>query len=294
MPKCTLILWLCLISCKISISAIAISTFWKYLFNDKCDPRKTLFFSIFCKFIADLLPISTSKTFSLWVCIDLIFTSSLIGSKVNLLLSLILPDNTVPVTTVPKPFLRKTLSTNILKIPLSNFDNGLLDKCIISFFKSSIPIFNKVETLIIFAFSKKLFFTNVLISLIISSNHSGSTKSILFIIIIPEFIFKIFKILKCSFVWGIIPSSAAITKIAQSIALTPETIFLINFSCPGTSIIEIWLFKCAKPISIVNPLFISSLRLSVFWPVKLFTIDVFPWSICPDNPNVNCFKSKPY
>ena len=39
---------------------------------------------------------------------------------------------------------------------------------------------------------------------------------------------------------------------------TPATIFLINFSWPGTSIIVIDLFKYAKPRSIVIPLDFSS------------------------------------
>ena len=68
------------------------------------------------------------------------------------------------------------------------------------------------------------------------------------------------KISICSWVCGIKPSSAETTINAIWIVEMPATIFFMNFSCPGTSIIVILSLKYAKPMSIVIPLFFSSFR----------------------------------
>ena len=65
--------------------------------------------------------------------------------------------------------------------------------------------------------SKNEFLTIFLISSNNNSIQSSSTKSILFNTINPDFISNNFNISKCSLVCGMIPSSAAITKIAKSI-----------------------------------------------------------------------------
>ena len=73
--------------------------------------------------------------------------------------------------------------------------------------------------------------------------------------------------------------------------------FFINFSWPGTSTIPIFLFsgssKKENPRSMVIPLFFSSGRVSVSFPVRYFTRVVFPWSICPAVPITISFILSP-
>ena len=44
----------------------------------------------------------------------------------------------------------------------------------------------------------------------------------------------------------------------------------------------------------VIPLLISSINISVSFPVRDFIKEVFPWSMCPDKPMTVCRTIKPY
>src|SRR5207247_6816499 len=71
------------------------------------------------------------------------------------------------------------------------------------------------------------------------------------------------------------------------------SIFLMNFSCPGTSTKAMRKFcassRCAKPRSIDMPRRFSSSKRSVSIPVNARTSAVFPWSICPAVPATMLF-----
>ena len=153
------------------------------------------------------------------------------GNTSKSILDPILPDNTVPVTIVPNPTFEKTRSIGIWKKPRFGEVSKVLDEIIISFFKSSIPSFFITDVRKIGASLRKVFDTSSRNSNSIKSIQSKSLiKSVFVIAIIPFFNPRSFKICKCSFVCGIIPSSAATTRSAISIVDTPATIFLINFS----------------------------------------------------------------
>ena len=126
-----------------------------------------------------------------------------------------------------------------------------------------------------------------------SSSQSGSTRSALVSAMSPALMCNREQIARCSRVWGITPSSAAMTSIARSIPPTPASMFLTNRSCPGTSTISMvsppGSSRKANPRSIVIPRAFSSGRRSVSMPVRAFTSDVLPWSICPAVPTTTCF-----
>ncbi len=130
------------------------------------------------------------------------------------------------------------------------------------------------------AFSINVPLTVSFISSSTISIHSASTRSTLVIAMIPLLIPNIFRISKCSNVWGIMPSSAAITSNTKSIPPIPANIFLINLSWPGTSIIPILIplgfGMLVKPKSMVIPRFFSSFKRSVSLPVKALIKLVFP------------------
>ena len=112
------------------------------------------------------------------------------------------------------------------------------------------------------------------------SSHSPSfTRSVLVRATIPLFTPRSVRIFRCSRVWGITLSSAAITNKPKWIFAAPAAIFLINFSWPGTSIMVMFSVRYAKPRSMVIPRFFSSASRSVLVPVKALTRDVLPWSI---------------
>ena len=144
------------------------------------------------------------------------------------------------------------------------------------------PFSLRAETGTIGAPSRKLPRRNSLISDWTNSNQSFSTRSILVRAMIPLDIPKSEQICRCSFVCGIMPSSAAITIMTKSIPAAPETIFLMNFSWPGTStmprVCPEGKLSEANPNSIVMPLSYSSFKRSVSMPVSALINVVFPWS----------------
>ncbi len=99
---------------------------------------------------------------------------------------------------------------------------------------------------------------------------------------------------RCSLVWGMTPSSAAMTSMTASMPAAPATICLMNFSWPGTSMM-LMVFpegrsSGANPSSIVMPLFFSSASRSQSTPDSALTTAVFPWSMCPAVPKTNGYS----
>ena len=129
------------------------------------------------------------------------------------------------------------------------------------------------------------------------STHSGSTMSHLVSTTRPSRMPSSVRMPRCSTVWGIKPSSAATTSMARSMPPAPASMFLINFSCPGTSTIPAWVpsskSRWANPSSMVMPRFFSSVRRSVSMPVKALTSRVLPWSTWPAVPMITCFTGAP-
>ena len=77
---------------------------------------------------------------------------------------------------------------------------------------------------------------------------------------------------RCSLVWGMMPSSAAMISNARSMPPTPASMFLMNRSWPGTSTMltsrPLGSLSQAKPRSIVMPRSFSSARRSGSMPVS--------------------------
>ncbi len=138
---------------------------------------------------------------------------------------------------MPKPCIENTLSTGSLGISSTSLSSNSNASSSINDFTSSKPVPLVEDTGIIGAPSKKVSFISSFISSLTNSNHSSSTKSDLVITTNPFSIPTRSNMAKCSLVCGITPSSAATTNITISIPTTPASIFFMNFSCPGTSII---------------------------------------------------------
>ena len=118
------------------------------------------------------------------------------------------------------------------------------------------------------------------ISSFLISTSSEETRSIIVKQIIKFLIPRRDRILRCSLVWGIIPSFAEITTITKSIPTAPATMVFTNFSCPGVSTIPIFCpsgrANEVKPSSMVIPLFFSSSSRSASYPVKALIKAVLP------------------
>ena len=143
-------------------------------------------------------------------------------------------------TTVPNPCIEKTLSIGSLN---SSGSSRLFDSRShffnISAFRTSMfsPVLD--ETAIMGFPSRKEPLKYSFTSSTSISSHSSSTISFLVIAMMPSSIPSACNISKCSLVCGMIPSSAATTNNTKSTPPIPASIFLINFSCPGTSITPI-------------------------------------------------------
>ncbi len=105
------------------------------------------------------------------------------------------------------------------------------------------------------------------------------------------------QISRCSRVWGMTPSSAAMTSMTKSTPAAPATMFLTKRSCPGTSTMPRrsppGRSTQAKPSSMVMPRRFSSSRRSQSMPVRARTRDVLPWSICPAVPRMTAMIAAP-
>ena len=141
-----------------------------------------------------------------------------------------LPLINVPVTTVPNPETVNTLSIGNRAAPKLSLAATSSVIRSISRVKASNPIPLTAETGMIRASAKNVCESCSRISSCIKSNHSESTKSALVKAIIPFLTCNKETIFKCSRVCGMIPSSAAMTKMTTSRPPTPANIFLINRS----------------------------------------------------------------
>ena len=101
---------------------------------------------------------------------------------------------------------------------------------------------------------------------------SRSTRSALVSTTMPCAIPSRRQISKCSRVWGLMDSSAAITSRTRSMPPTPASMFLTKRSWPGTSTKPMRSSgvrsRCAKPRSMEMPRRFSSSRRSVSMPVS--------------------------
>ena len=196
--------------------------------------------------------------------------------------------------TVPKPFMVKTRSTGRRK----RLEGGRSGICRASasraWVNSGSPWPVTAETGMMGAFSRKVPRVNSLTSSVASSSISSSTRSTLVKTTSPWRTPSSVQISMCSRVWGMTPSSAAITMATMSIPVAPATMFFTNFSWPGTSTTpKCWPLgrsRWAKPSSMVIPRSFSSFRRSVSIPVTARTRDVLPWSMWPAVPKMICFN----
>jgi len=243
---------------------------------ERMSPRLTESLSSPWKLIAVLVPASTLSTLLPWTWIPRTFEVIFDGNIMMLSPVFTLPDARVPVITVPKPFMEKTLSTgsrNMGEKGRSGIWWQILSR--VSTKRSSpSPVVEETA--------------------MASSMSSSSTRSILVKAINPYLIPMRVQISMCSLVWGITASSAAMAMETMSMPLAPATMFLINLSWPGTSTIPTTSppgrVMEANPSSIVIPLCFSSLSLSVSMPVNARIRLVFPWSMWPAVPRIIWFK----
>jgi len=134
--------------------------------------------------------------------------------------------------------------------------------------------------------------------------------SILFWTMIIFLMFFDFRATRCSWVWGLIPSFAAMTRIAASMIAAPESIVAMSISCPGASTKVMYLkgfpfeslsvvsfpfsllmIASAYPSFIVIPLLSSSECVSAHLPDNFWRSVVLPWSMCPTIPTFIVFIS---
>ena len=192
-------------------------------------------------------------------------------------------------TTAPKPLTEKIRSTGKRKGPKASVKSEEATSRSISFLTASRPAPVTAETGTSGASARKVPVKYCRTSSVTSSSHSGSTRSILVRTISPRSTPSSRQISKCSRVWGMMPSSAAMTKATRSMPAAPATMLRTNFSWPGTSTIP---SRCpqgrsrkAKPSSMVMPRAFSSFRRSVSMPVRARTREVLPWSTWPAVPS---------
>ena len=206
---------------------------------------------------------------------------------------LMAPESRVPVMTVPKPFMVNTRSMGRRRMPFD--DLGETSFASLSSSRTRAGRFSAVldETGTIGDFSRNVPLTNSRTSSWTRASQSFSTMSILVRTMSPFFTCRRSQMARCSRVWGMMPSSAAMTSITMSMPPTPASMFLIRPSWPGTSTMPRRLppgvSREAKPRSRVMPRSFSSLRRSGSVPVRALTRLDFPWSICPAVPRMMYF-----
>ena len=191
----------------------------------------------------------------------------------------IAPEISVPVTTLPNPFIAKDRSTGSRCNRLASLaGTDCANRARFSFSVSN-PAFVRALTGIMGASCKNDRRTKSSTSSLTNPNTSASTRSDLVITTIPREVPSSRQMSKCSLVCGLIDSSAAITSITRSMPPTPASMLRTNRSCPGTSTNPIRISpssRNAKPRSIVIPRRFSSASRSGSVPVNAFTSDDLP------------------
>ncbi len=185
----------------------------------------------------------------------------------------------VPVTTVPKPFMEKTRSIGSRGGP--SHGRVRADRASEASVRrnSGSPAPVRAETARIGASSRKDPATSSCTSSRTTSSVDGSARSDFVITTRPEGTRSRRQMSKCSRVCGITDSSAATWSMTRSMPPTPASMFRTKRSCPGTSTndraipsSDVW----ANPRSIVIPRAFSSWRRSGSVPVKASTSELLP------------------
>ena len=204
------------------------------------------------------------------------------------------PSANVPVTTVPKPGMEKTRSTGRRGRPRSGRESVSCNSRFRVRKSSGKPAFVRDETRRMGASCKVVFCRAVRISASTRSSQLGSfTKSILVNATIPLLICRRSRMARCSRVWGITPSSAAMTRSTASMPQTPASMFSMKSRWPGTSTMPTseppGSVSQAKPRSMVISRSCSSLRRSGLMPVRAAMSVDLPWSTWPAVPMTRIF-----
>ena len=195
-------------------------------------------------------------------------------------LLVIVPERSVPVTTVPKPGIVNTRSIGSLGIPPASRGTVFAASAAMTSFSCAMPCPVTEETRTSGAFSMIVPFSSSRISASAISSHSSSTRSHLVSTSMIFFTPSSSRICMCSRVCGMMPSSAATTIRTRSMPTAPAAMLLTSFSWPGTSTMPHRLPSLrsnqVKPRSVVIPLCFSSLRRSVSRPVSALISAVLP------------------
>ena len=192
------------------------------------------------------------------------------------------PDHTVPVTTVPVPRTVNARSTGKRKSePSCRAGRPLwLARSLIALRNASTPRSVTTDVGTMAARAKAVAASSSRTSSVTSSSHSASTRSLFVSATTAPPTCRSSRIARCSRVWGIGPSSAAMTRSATSIPVAPASIVRTNASCPGTSTTPIMRPSSsrsgANPRSMVIPRRFSSGSRSVSTPVSARTSAVLP------------------
>ncbi len=258
-------------------------------------PRSTASFSMPCRLTAVLWPAQAVSAAALWTWIPRIFARTFWGRRSTPSPTRMLPETRVPVITVPNPRMVKTRSMGSLKNP----DSGRSSMGAMIFSRaarsSGSPCPVTEDRGMMGLSSRKVSFRKSRISSMTSSIHSRSTRSDLVTATRPVRIPRRLQMSRCSRVWGMTPSSAAMTRTTRSIPPAPATMFFTNLSWPGTSTTPMTSppgrVSLANPSSMVMPRSFSSFRRSVSMPVRALMSEVFPWSTWPAVPRMICFMN---
>ena len=196
----------------------------------------------------------------------------------------------VPVTTVPKPLMVKTRSMGRRKMPLKGFGGTCSASSARVARSSSLPARVTEEKRRMGASSRKVPFRASRTSSSTSSSQSSSTMSVLVRTTRPCLTWSNWQISRCSRVWGMTPSSAAMTRATRSMPVAPATMWRTKRSWPGTSTIPrcrpLGRTRSANPSSMVMPRSFSSFRRSGSTPVRALMRELLPWSMWPAVPRM--------
>ena len=206
------------------------------------------------------------------------------------------PLDGMPETTVPKPRTWKLRSIHSRNSPSSSWASAESTAWFSAVKKPSNPAPVMLEIGQTGASSRNVPRRNPLTSSTTIWRNSSSTRSILVSATSPWLTPISVRMSRCSRVWGMMPSSAAITKITTSIPCAPAAMLRMKSTWPGTSMMprirSSAIRHGAKPSSIVSPRCFSTARVSVSQPVRSFTRAVLPWSTCPAVPSMTLLPAE--
>ncbi len=198
------------------------------------------------------------------------------------------PDQSVPVTTVPVPCRVKTRSTGsrATSTALRRLPRRAATRSVSRRASRPVPAVAEVPTRGAPAY--RVSARRARTSSSTRPYHSSSTRSVLVSATTISGTPSSSTISRCSDVCGITPSSAATTRRTTSMPVAPATIVRTKSSWPGTSTTPSWSSSSpgssAKPRSIVMPRSRSSGRRSGSTPVRARTRALLPWSMWPAVP----------